>query len=233
MVSNSRKILVVDDEPKIVDVVRSYLESSGYEVLVAYSGIKALEIFEKESPSLIVLDLMLPDLAGEEICTVIRKKSRTPIIMLTAKIEENDILAGLNLGADDYLRKPFSPKELIARIDAVLRRVTQEIVPLVSRISFNDGELVIDSLRHEVRKCGEAVQLTPQELKILMTMIKHPTKVFTREELLSFAFANEYEVVDRIIDSHIKNIRQKIEDNTRHPKYILTIHGVGYKFGGV
>lgn len=232
MINNLKKILVVDDEPQIVDVVRSYLTKYGYEAIVAYNGKRAIEIFERANPALVILDLMLPDLTGEEVCTTIRKKSQVPIIMLTAKVAEEDILTGLNAGADDYLTKPFSPKVLMARVDAILRRVTREMIPLASCMSFNDGELVIDCVNNEVRRFGQMLSITPTEYNLLMVMVKYPSKAFTREELISFMFDNEFDGADRAIDSHIKNLRQKIEPNTRSPRYILTIYGVGYKFGG-
>lgn len=225
-------ILVVDDEVKIAEVVSSYLENAGYHAVCAYSGTQAMNLFEKISPVLVILDLMLPDMSGEEICRTIRKKSRVPIIMLTAKVEDADIIHGLGIGADDYLTKPFSPKQLIARVEAILRRVSSEAVPLASEFSFNDGELVIDGLRHEVRKNGQPIALTPNEYNILMTMAKYPTKAFTREELIEFALGNDFDGYDRVIDTHIKNIRQKLGDDGRTPRYILTVHGTGYKFGG-
>ncbi len=228
----NRTILVVDDEPKLVEVVKSYLENDGYTVASAYTGKDALEIFDRVSPILVILDLMLPDLSGEEICISLRKKSRVPILMLTAKADEEHILNGLNLGADDYLTKPFSPRLLVARVKAILRRVGTEPVPLSNLLSFNQGELVIDSLRHEVKKNGELVFLTPNEYRILMTLVKYPTKAFTREELILSALGDDYDGFNRVIDTHIKNIRQKLENDTRSPHYILTVHGIGYKFGG-
>ena len=228
----NRTILVVDDEPKLVEVVKSYLENDGYTVASAYTGKDALEIFDRVSPILVILDLMLPDLSGEEICISLRKKSRVPILMLTAKADEEHILNGLDLGADDYLTKPFSPRLLVARVKAILRRVGTEPVPLSNLLSFNQGELVIDSLRHEVKKNGELVFLTPNEYRILMTLVKYPTKAFTREELILSALGDDYDGFNRVIDTHIKNIRQKLENDTRSPHYILTVHGIGYKFGG-
>lgn len=228
----TKKILVVDDEEKIVEVVKSYLEHSGYEVYTANNGRQALEMFERLAPSLLVLDLMLPDVTGEEICKTLRKNSRVPIIMLTAKVEEEDILKGLDIGADDYVTKPFSPKQLVARVAAVLRRTSDDPVPLSNTISFNDEDLVIDNLKHEVRKCGNVVSITPNEYKILLTLIKYPKKTFTREELICMALGDDYEGYDRTVDTHIKNLRQKIEDDPKAPKYILTVHGVGYRFRG-
>jgi len=231
MNNNRKKILVVDDEVKIVEIVKSYLENSGYAVYEAYNGKEALDKFEKENPALIVLDLMLPDMTGEEICKTLRKKSRVPIIMLTAKVEEEDILKGLNIGADDYITKPFSPRQMVARIEAVLRRTSDALVPLSSIISFNNDELVIDTLKYEVKRNGKVINLTPNEYRILLTMIKYPDKTFTREELISIGLGEDFNGYDRTIDTHIKNIRQKIEPDPKKPKYILTVHGIGYRFG--
>lgn len=230
--SGNKTILVVDDEPKLTEVVRSYLENSGYAVAEANTGTKALELFDQLSPAFVILDLMLPDISGEEVCIRLRKKSRVPILMLTAKADEEHILNGLSIGADDYLTKPFSPRQLVARVGAVLRRAGGESMPLANVFSFNGGELVIDNLRHEVKKNGQAVPLTPNEYKILMTLIKYPTKAFTREELIVLALGDDYDGFNRVVDTHIKNIRQKLEDDTRNPQYILTVHGIGYKFGG-
>jgi len=230
--NDSKTILVVDDEEKIVEVVKSYLEKDGYKAILAYNGKDALQLFEKHNPALIILDLMLPDMTGEEICRTIRKKSRVPIIMLTAKIEEQSILRGLEIGADDYVTKPFSPRQLMARVEAILRRLSQEAIPLAREISFNNNELVIDSMRHEVRRNGKTVSLTPNEYSIIMNLVKYPTKVFTRDELIHYAFGDDFEGFDRVIDTHIKNIRQKIETDHKAPRYILTVHGVGYRFGG-
>lgn len=227
-----KKILIVDDEMKIVEVVKSYLENSGYSVCEAYNGKEALDKFEKENPALIVLDLMLPDMTGEEICNTLRKKSRVPIIMLTAKVEEEDVLKGLNIGADDYVTKPFSPRQLVARVKTVLRRASDALVPLSSLISFNNDELVIDTLKYEVKRYGKIINLTPNEYKLLLTMVKYPDKTFTREELISIGLGEDFNGYDRTIDTHIKNIRQKIESDPKNPKYILTIHGIGYRFGG-
>jgi len=227
-----KTILVVDDEHLIVDVVKAYLEKEKYTVVSADNGQAALAAFDQFAPDLVILDLMLPDMTGEEICQVIRKKSRVPVIMLTAKVAEEDLIHGLNLGADDYVTKPFSPRQLVARVQAVLRRSGEEAYPLASQFSFNQGDLVIDNLRHEVRKSGEVVLFTPNEFRILMAMIKYPTKTFTRDELITLALDDDFQGNDRAIDSHIKNIRQKIEDDTRNPHYILTVHGIGYKFGG-
>lgn len=227
-----KKILVVDDEEKIVEVVKSYLEKEGYVVYCAYNGRDAIKTFEASNPSLAILDLMLPDMTGEDICKEIRKTSRIPIIMLTAKVEENSVLNGFDIGADDYVTKPFSAKQLMARVSALLRRSGDELTLLANRFSFFDNDLVVDDAKHEVLKDGVAVNLTPSEYKILIAMINHNKKVYTRDELVSIALGEDYDGYDRTIDSHVKNLRQKIETNTRELKYILTVHGIGYKFGG-
>lgn len=232
MINRANKILIVDDEKKIVEVVKSYLENSGYQAQEAYSGKEAMDIFEKEKPDLIILDLMLPDMTGEEICRALRKISRVPIIMLTAKIEEEDILKGLNLGADDYVTKPFSPRQLVARVEAVLRRTSDTLVPLASQLSFNQGELIIDTLKYEVKRNGSIISLTPNEYKLLITMIKYPDKTFTRDELIHLGLGEDFNGYDRTIDTHIKNIRQKIETDPKNPNYVITVHGVGYRFHG-
>lgn len=230
--SHKKKILVVDDEQKIVEVIKSYLEKEGFEVFEAYNGRQAVDIFDRVNPSLIVLDLMLPDMSGEEVCKVIRKKSRTPIIMLTAKVDEVSILNGFGIGTDDYVTKPFSPKQLIARILAVLRRTEEDVVSLSNVFSFNNGDLIIDTVKHQVMKQGEEINLTHSEYKILAAMIKYPQKAFTREELVCRALGEDYDGYDRVIDTHVKNLRQKIETSTKEPQYVLTVHGVGYRFGG-
>lgn len=229
MSSIAKCILVVDDEQKIIDVVKSYLENSGFAVSAAYNGKEAYEKFEKEKPSLIILDWMLPDITGEEICRTLRQKSNVPIIMLTAKVEEENILQGLQIGADDYVTKPFSPRQLVARVEAILRRVESDSP---STLSFNQGELVVDLDGRNVKKDGNSINLTPNEYKIVSALARHPKKVFTREELIAIVSGDDFDGFDRVIDTHIKNIRQKIETETRNPSYILTVHGVGYKFGG-
>lgn len=229
----AKTILVVDDEKPIVDVVRAYLENDGFTVVSAFNGLTALQAFSSHAPDLVVLDLMLPDISGENVCAEIRKKSRVPIIMLTAKSAEEDLIGGLNLGADDYVTKPFSPRQLLARIHAILRRSAGEPAPPADQFSFNQDDLVIDNLRHEVRRHGQPVALTPNEFKLLTVLAKYPAKVFTRDELITYAMCDDYQGNDRVIDSHIKNIRQKIETDPRNPQYILTVHGIGYKFGGI
>ncbi len=229
---SEKRILVVDDEINIVEVIKSYLENSGYEVLTAFDGKKALEIIEKEKLSLVVLDLMLPDIMGQDVCKTIRKRSNIPILMLTARIEEEDILKGLDIGADDYMTKPFRPKELVARVGALIRRYKGERMPLSGFLHFNDNDFVIDTLKQEVKKNGLVVNLTPVEYKIILNLAKNPLKVFTRDELINNIFGLDFDGYDRTIDTHIKNLRQKIEDNSRNPELIITVHGTGYRFGG-
>ncbi|MDR3242329.1 MAG: response regulator transcription factor [Clostridiales Family XIII bacterium] len=231
MALTNKNILAVDDEPKILEVLSSLLESRGFHVFLAENGRKALEIFDSNNIALVVLDLMLPDISGEDVCKAIRKKSRVPVIMLTAKAEENDLLEGLGIGADDYITKPFSLKELYARIEAVLRRTENDLAPLTARNSYMGGDLTVDFEKNIIKKKQTAVTLTPSESKILAALIKYPGKVFTRGELIEIALGSEFEGYDRAVDSHIKNIRRKIEDDPKNPVYIVTIHGLGYKFG--
>lgn len=233
MKNDRKKVLVVDDEVKILEVIKAFLESKDYVVYTAENGRQAFSIFDKEAISFVILDLMLPDISGEEICAELRRKSRVPILMLTAKVEEEDLLKGLNLGADDYITKPFRLKELHARMEAILRRASDDLVPLYRRISFREGDLEIDLENHLVRKSGTEVKLTPKEFKILAALIKYPSRVFSRDDLITTALVDEFDGYDRSIDSHIKNLRQKIETDSKNPVYVLTIHGIGYKFGGI
>lgn len=228
----TKKILVVDDEIKITEVVKSYLLKEGYSVFEAYGGRQALETFCRENPSLVILDLMLPDIDGEEVCRTIRKNSKVPIIMLTARVEEEDILHGLDIGADDYVVKPFSPRQLVARVSAVLRRAAQTDSEPAGLLSFNNGDLAIDRTGMEIKKAGNVVNLTPNEFKLLTALALHPKKVFTRDELISIALGPDFEGYDRVIDTHMKNLRQKIETDAKNPVYIITVHGVGYRFQG-
>lgn len=226
-------ILIVDDEEKILEVIESLFLSVGYNVFKALNGKDAQSIFEKENIDLLILDLMLPDISGIEICQEIRKKSRLPIIMLTAKAEEEDVIKGFNIGADDYLVKPFSLAELNVRVMALLRRTEKEIKPLFLKNSYNDGDLVIDFEKDIILKNMIEVKLTPKERNILYLLIKYPGKIFTRDELIEIAMGDEFSGYDRAVDSHIKNLRQKIETDPKHPQYVITIHGIGYRFGGV
>lgn len=225
-------VLLVDDEQMIREAVASYLEKQGYRVFQAETGKEALQIFQKQCISFVILDLMLPDLSGEEVCITLRKQSRVPIIMLTAKTMEEDMLSGLGLGADDYITKPFSLKNLYARMQTILRRSGEDLKPLVEKFSWNNGDLVIDYGRGEVKKAGAVIVLTPIEWKILSALTKYPQRIFTREELIAIAFDLDFEGYNRVIDTHVKNLRKKLEDDPKKPVYIRTVHGTGYKFGG-
>jgi DNA-binding response OmpR family regulator len=227
-----RKILVVDDEPKIIEVVASFLESRGFAVFGAEDTEEAFEILEEGDIALILLDLMLPGMTGEEFCAAVRKKSHVPIIMLTAKVEEEDMLKGLSIGADDYITKPFSLKALLARIEAVLRRSGEYLLEPGNKLVFNGGELEIDFGGRFFRKNGETVTPTPNEFRILEALVKNSNRAFTREQLIDAAMGGDFDGFPRAVDGHVKNLRRKIEDDPKKPAYILTIHGVGYKFGG-
>ncbi|KNF07026.1 two component transcriptional regulator [Gottschalkia purinilytica] len=228
----NKKILVVDDEDKITDVVASYLEKEGYDVITSSDGKEALEIFNREEIHLIILDLMLPNISGEEICTKIRNVSDVPIIMLTAKVEEDNKIEGLAIGADDYVTKPFSVRELVGRVKALIRRSYKEENPVADYLTFNDGDLEVFIDKFEVKKKGKKVSLTASEFKVLKILLTNPRQVFTRDMLIEKALGMDYDGYNRTIDTHIKNIRQKIEDDPKKPKYVLTVYGVGYKFGG-
>ena len=224
---DNMKILIVEDEQKIADIVKAYLEKEGFTIFTAENGRRAIELL-KEGFGLIILDLMLPDISGEEICSTIRNDSDIPIIMLTAKSEEDDRIKGLGLGADDYVVKPFSPRELVARVKALLRRTKGQ----KKAYSFNGSDLTIDASSLEVYKGGALVVLTPTEFKLLQCLAERPGQVFTRLQLVNTILGYDFEGYDRTIDAHIKNIRQKIEDSPRNPAYIKTVYGVGYKFIG-
>lgn len=231
MVIILKNILVVEDEKKIRDVVSSYLEKEGYNPIEAENGLKAMEILNNAPIDLVILDLMLPDTSGEEICKRIRRGSSIPIIMLTARASEDERIQGLSLGADDYVVKPFSPRELVARVKAIIRR-TSENTLLADRIDFDNGYLVIDTLQHEVYVKDNMVNLIPNEYKMLLVMARHPERPFTREELIEKALGFDYEGEERTIDQHIKNLRQKIEPEPKQPQFIVTVFGVGYRFAG-
>jgi DNA-binding response OmpR family regulator len=224
---SGKNILVVEDEEKIAEIVRAYLEKEKFRVVHADTGEKAVSAL-KEGFALIILDLMLPDMSGEDICRAIRKDSDVPIIMLTAKSGEEDRIKGLGIGADDYVVKPFSPRELVARVKALLRRAGGP----GDVLSFNKHDLVIDATRFEVMKKDSPVVLTPTEFKLVQCLAEHPGQVFTRLQLVNVILGYDYEGYDRTIDAHIKNIRHKIEDNQKSPDYLKTVYGVGYKFTG-
>ena len=219
------RILVVDDEPEIVDLLRNYLQRDGFDVDQAADGEAALAAFGRGQPDLVILDLMLPKLDGREVCRRLRETARTPIIMLTARDEESDTLIGLELGADDYITKPFSPREVLARVRAVLRRGSRETPEMVRA-----GDLVIDMRAHEVTLQGRRLDLTPTEFRLLEILASHPNQVFTRMQLIDRVQGHAFEGYERTVDAHIKNLRGKVEPNAKTPRYILTVYGVGYKF---
>lgn len=220
-------ILIVDDEKKITQVVKAYLDKEGYNCVVANNGEQALKYLTNNNFDLIILDRMLPDIKGESICKKIRETSMVHIIMLTAKIEDEDRIEGFNIGCDDYVCKPFNVKELVLRVKAVFRKLDIEKKDV---LKFSD-ELEINMLSHDVKVRGEKIVLTNTEYKILLLFAKNPNRIFSREQLLELAIDEHYEKVDRIIDAHIKNLRQKIELDTKKAKIIQTVYGVGYKFG--
>ena len=227
-----KNVLVVEDEAMIREAVSLYIEKQGYHVLPAEDGREAIEIFQNNPVLFVILDLMLPGMSGEEVCQAIRRQSRVPIIMLTARTQEEDVLKGLNMGADDYVTKPFSVKELYARMEVVLRRTDGGRKPLAEKFSWNENDLQIDFEHNEVRKQGGLLNLTPSEWKILSAMITHPKKVFTRDSLIDLVFGSDFDGYDRVIDTHVKNLRKKVETDPKNPVYIKTVHGLGYKFGG-
>ena len=225
----NKKIVVIDDERSVREVVRGYLEKDGYLVYVAANGRDGLAVAERTKPGLIVLDLMLPDVSGEEVARQIRSRSDVPILMLTAKASEDERVGGLALGADDYLTKPFSPRELVARVRTVLRRTQGADTPLVETLSFDEGALVIDTVQHEVRRGAEIVDLTPNEYKLLTTLARYPGRAYSRFELINHVQGYDYEGYERTIDAHVKNLRKKIEPDPGHPRYVETVFGVGYR----
>ena len=221
-------ILAVDDEPKIVRTARAYLENAGFRVVTAEDGQTALTVYRHERPSLVILDLGLPVMDGLDVARALRRDSDVPIIMLTARVDETDKLIGLELGADDYMTKPFSPRELVARVRAVLRRTGGEREhaqpPIVA------GQIRIDLERRLVTVGGKAVELTPTEFDLLAVLARHPGRVFTRVELLDRVQGYAFEGYERTVDAHVKNLRQKIEPDPKQPHYVLTVYGVGYRF---
>jgi DNA-binding response OmpR family regulator len=225
----NKKVVVIDDDPSVQEVVRAYLERDGYLVYVAGTAGEGLAVAERVRPGIIVLDLMLPDRSGEDVCREVRARSDVPILMLTAKASEEERIEGLALGADDYLTKPFSPRELVARVRAILRRTQGAEQPLVAVLRFDDGGLEIDSVGHEVRRDGTAVDLTPNEYKLLTTLARYPGRAYSRFELINHVQGYEYEGYERTIDAHVKNLRRKIEADPRHPRYVETVFGVGYR----
>jgi len=223
-----KRVLVVDDDAKTVELVKLYLNRDGYKVLTAYNGVEALRLARESHPDLIVLDLMLPGIDGFEVCRTLRDESDVPIIMLTARTTDQDKLTGLGLGADDYVTKPFSPKELAARIKAVLRRLPGERGPA----EIKRGEITVNFFKHEASLAGRPLNLTTVEFKLLGVLVKEPGRVFSREQLIEKALGYDFEGFDRTIDVHILNLRRKLEPDPIHPRYIKTVYGAGYKFVG-
>jgi DNA-binding response OmpR family regulator len=217
-----KKILLVDDEPEILEICRDYLKASGYDVVIAKDGVQGLATFRREKPDLIVLDLMLPEMDGLDVCRTVRRESNVPIIMLTARVEETDKLIGLELGADDYMTKPFSPRELVARVKVVLRRASGDSTAEVIRV----GSVSLDRTQYEVQIGKRVVTLTPTEFEIMATLMSQPSRIFSRNQLLNAAHGVAFESYERAIDSHIRNLRHKLEPD----ELIFTVHGVGYKF---
>ena len=226
--SQTRRILLVEDEKAIRDAVGAYLEKEGYWVSAAADGEAAIEAFDKHQFDLVILDLMLPKISGEEVCTTIRNSSDVPIIMLTAKGELEDRVAGLGLGADDYLVKPFSPRELVARSRALLRRAHVGDEPQRDRLEF--GPLEVDVAGHKAFLGGEELDLTASEFKLLTTLSRYPGRVYSRMELVEKVLGYDFEGYERTIDSHVKNLRSKLGDDPKEPTYLWTVHGVGYRF---
>ncbi len=223
-----KRILIIEDEYKITEILKLYLEREGFQVLYAKTGMEGLRLFRDSPPHLVILDLMLPDIDGEEIAGIIKKNPDIPVIMLTAKSSEEERVSGLELGADDYIIKPFSPREVVARVKAVMRRYgTKKDIK-----SFNGGRLIIDTVKREVTMSGKNIHLTKKEFLILNLLSERPGKIFTREEIIESIFEDEYEGYDRTVDAHIKNLRQKLGDDPKNPTLIKTVYGTGYKFMG-
>ncbi|EPY2274604.1 response regulator transcription factor [Clostridium sporogenes] len=223
-------ILIIEDEKRVSEVLKAYLEKEGYKVYCTTKGLEGIEIFKSINIKLIILDLMLPDISGEEVCKIIRQSSDVHIFMLTAKGALNDRIEGLNIGADEYLIKPFSPRELTARVNALFRRLSTD--NSTSNLIFDDGKLIIDYDKRVVKVNGKEISITPNEFDILYALVSNKGKVLSREQLIDKIFGIDFEGYDRTIDVHIKNIRKKIEEDTKNPKYIVTVMKVGYKFGG-
>lgn len=228
---NNKRILVVDDDKAVVRLLRGYLEQAGYEVVVAYDGRTALFIIRQERPDLVLLDVMLPDKDGHEITRLIRQDAQLrtlPIIMLTARVTDTDKVVGLELGADDYVTKPYNPREVIARVRARLR-IQDELPQAAEQRQLRFGGMVMDVGQRRVTVDGREVELTATEFDLLQVLMQHPSYVWTRGELIRTALGNDFEGIDRTVDSHIRNLRRKIEPDPRQPTYVQTVYGVGYR----
>lgn len=226
---SQRSVLIVDDDSKLVELLQLYFEKDGFVVFTANDGLTALKTAREKEPDILVLDLMLPGMDGWDICRTLRRGSEVPILMLTARAEESDRLVGLEIGADDYVTKPFSPKEVVARVKAILRRTKRTTAKTES---VRLGDVVIDLKQYQVTKGGQPVELTPTEFKMLELLAANPGRVFSRLQIVEQAQGYSFEGYERTIDAHIKNLRRKIEDNPREPVYIQTVYGVGYRMAG-
>ncbi|WP_446896962.1 response regulator transcription factor [Clostridium sp. LBM24168] len=221
-------ILIIEDEINVSEIIKAYLEREGYKVYCSIKGYDGIDLFNRINFQLVILDLMLPDIDGEEVCEIIRETSNVHIFMLTAKVELSDKIKGLNIGADEYLTKPLSPRELTARVNALFRRMNFNKTTV---LSYDNGKLKIDNERRNIQVRGKYIVLTPNEFNILYTLASHNGKVLSREQLIRNVYGIDFEGSDRTIDTHIKNLRKKIEYNSKDPKYILTVVKIGYKFG--
>lgn len=235
MTTNAGRILVIDDDREIARLLKSYLEQSGYSVLTAHNGQVGMQIMRMEQPALVLLDLMLPDQDGYDIARQARAEAKLksiPIIMVTARVEDTDKIIGLELGADDYITKPFNPREVVARVRSVLRRATSNNDIRPAERTITSGALTLNPAQHQLSLHGQPVDLTPTEFKLLQTLMENPGYAFTRSELVEKLFGYDHESLERTIDSHIKNIRRKIEPDPTDPTCIQTVYGVGYRFSG-
>lgn len=223
-------VLIVDDDVKLVELLQTYFEQEQFLVYTAYDGIEAVELVAKRKPDIMILDIMLPGMDGREVCRKIRQHNDVPIIMLTAKDDESDRLVGLGIGADDYVTKPFSMKEVVARAKVILRRMHGEVVEKKTVLQFR--EITIDLDRHQVKRSGEVLDLTPTEFKLLEVLARAPERVYSRFQLMENTQGYAFDGYERTIDAHIRNLRRKLEPDSRNPQYVVTVYGVGYKFAG-
>ena len=223
-------VLIVDDDVKLVELLQTYFEQEQFLVYTAYDGIEAIELVAKRKPDIMILDIMLPGMDGREVCRKIRQHNDVPIIMLTAKDDESDRLVGLGIGADDYVTKPFSMKEVVARAKVILRRMHGEVVEKKTVLQFR--EITIDLERHQVKRSGDVLDLTPTEFKLLEVLARAPERVYSRFQLMENTQGYAFDGYERTIDAHIRNLRRKLEPDSRNPQYVLTVYGVGYKFAG-
>lgn len=223
-------VLIVEDDPNTTEIVGIYLRRDGHKVLMAADGLEGLRLAREARPDLVVLDLMLPGLDGMEVCRILREESEVPIVILTARVEEEDRLAGLNLGADDYLTKPFSPRELAARVRAVLRRTARDALEQ-GILELAQGDVKVDLRHHAAYLKGTPLSLTPTEFRLLALLMREPGRTFTREQIIERAFGYDFDGFDRTVDAHVSNLRRKLEADPEKPHYIHTIYGIGYRFG--